>query len=54
MVFTPARKSRSERENVEVMMEVHTVSLKLTGLLSSHSSWTVWIFPLAAEDEIKN
>lgn len=34
-------------------MKERTASFRLTGLLSSHSSWTVWMFPLAAEDKIK-
>lgn len=48
-----ARKNRSGKERVEVLMKVHTASFTLMGPLSSHSSWTIWMFPLAAEDERK-
>lgn len=48
-----ARKNKSGEERVEVIMKVHTASFRLTGHLSSHSSWTVWMFPLAAEDKTK-
>lgn len=40
-----------ERKNERKKVEVHTASFRLMGLLSSHSSWTVWMFPLAAEDK---
>lgn len=43
----------SEQESVEVIMKVHTASFRLMGLFSSHSNWTVWMFPLAAENKIR-
>lgn len=48
-----SRKNKSGKERVEAIMKVRTASFRLTGLLSSHSSWTVWMFPLAAEDKTK-
>ena len=38
---------------MEVIMKVHTASFMLMGLLSSHSSWTAWMFPPAAEEKKK-
>lgn len=41
------------RAKMEGVAKVRTASFRLTADLSSHSNWTVWMFPLAAEGQNK-